>query len=603
MSGGEIVLTIVKIVVLVGFLVNMAAIGVWADRRQSAMVQDRVGPNRAVVYLPSPLARGILVGAALIVVALMGLGVWSAPTFGVAVATVRTQIAVLVLWVTLLVLGVHLRARAGDERPPADAFDALVRALSPRACFYGGVLLHLITLAALRFTSARAWWPRLGPVTLDLSAGLLCGVVCATALYAASLVPPGKVGLRLAGTLHALADGLKLIWKEDLRPKHADRLLYALAPVLAMFPALVTIGVIPFGNPMCWRDANGDGGLSLGELFAFDLAGKLAPGGACPAGHVTVSLAVADLDVGLLYVFAIAGTGIIGAAIAGWASDNKFALLGGLRATSQMVSYEVAMGLAIVGMLMVCGTVHMQRLVDWQGEHAWGIFVQPLGFLLFFAALVCESKRIPFDQPEGESEIVAGYFLEYSGMRFGLFFLGEYAEFAFSSALLVTLFFGGYHLPFLGPDGVRVAIGDTLLLATPLSHAAVTALHVATFFAKTILLAWLMVFIRWTLPRFRYDQVMKLGWTTLLPLALANILCTGIVMLVLDGAGDGVARTLRLLADLSQGIVALGGVIAFVAAVAWLLEPVEHRARVRSSAERFAAAAGGTSRRGRPMTA
>ena len=290
----------------------------------------------------------------------------------------------------------------------------------------------------------------------------------------------------------------------------------------------------------------------------------------------------------------MAGTGVVGAALAGWASDNKFSLLGGLRAASQMVSYEVAMGLSLVGLFLVYGSVRLSSMVEWQGENTWGIFVQPFAFFLFLAALVAETKRVPFDQPEGESGIVAGYFVEYSGFKFGMFFMGEYIELVFSSALLVTLFFGGYQLPFLHNNGVTVAFGDTHLFDYRMNHLAVVLISVIAFFGKTILMAWLQVFFRWTLPRFRYDQVMKLGWTKLLPLSLANLMVTGVLVLAADGAGPGVKDALRIAADVTQGLVALGALAAFVALVVGLLEPVERKKFIKSTTARLAAAAGGT---------
>ncbi|MFP6685463.1 MAG: complex I subunit 1 family protein, partial [Polyangiaceae bacterium] len=445
-----------------------------------------------------------------------------------------------------------------------------------------------------------SWWPL--PETIQIATGLsgtfVAVVICSSALYAAMKVERGStVGLRLAGTLHSVADAIKLIWKEDLRPRNADKLLYGLAPLLAMFPALVTFAVLPFGNTMCFVDTidkatkKANGVLDFGELT--NLASTVAANGQCAKGQIAVGLQVADLNVGLLYIFAIAGTGIIGAALAGWASDSKFALLGGLRATSQMVSYEVALGLSIVGMLMVTGSVHMGSIVDWQGANAWGIFVQPLGFLLFLTAVVAETKRVPFDQPEGESELVAGYFLEYSGMKFGLFFLGEYAEFVFSSALLVTLFFGGYHLPFIEPDGIRIVLGSSVIFEQALQHWAVTLIHVGAFFGKTIVVMWLHVFIRWTLPRFRYDQVMKLGWTKLLPLALVNILLTGIVLLGCMNASPRVALALDWAADLSQAFVALAAFGGVIWMITGLLEAPKRPTYRSSSSARYAAAAGG----------
>jgi NADH-quinone oxidoreductase subunit H len=585
-SWAMVALALGKCLVAVLFLLNMAALTVWADRRQSAMVQDRVGPNRAVVYLPSTAVRIVLMVTATLVAALLAIPSWApAPGLDLPRMTQGVEIAILVGWFGLMLLSAQVR-RDG----PDNAFDEMVASVEPRNYFYGGLVVHLVAALLVQVAPRGAdladvqWGP-------GLAGSLAAAALLASGFYAAAKVPEGRVPLRAAGTLHALADAIKLIWKEDLRPKNADKLLYALAPLLAMIPALVTFAVVPMGSTMCFNDVNHNGALEFGELGA--LATLVDRSGVCAPGQLPVSLAIADLNVGLLYVFAIAGTGIIGAAIAGWASDNKWALLGGLRATSQMVSYEVAMGLSITGMLMITSAVHMHKIVEWQGQHAWGIFVQPVAFFLFLAALAAETKRVPFDQPEGESEIIAGYFLEYSGMKFGLFFMGEYAEFVFSSALLVTLFFGGYHLPFLEPDGVRVALGSSVLYELKLTHAAVTLLHVATFFGKTVLLTWLQVFIRWTLPRFRYDQLMRLGWTKLLPLALGNILVTGIVILAVDAAGPRVLDALETVGDLTQALVALAGMLGAVALVTWLLEPSKPRRVAVSSTARYALEEGG----------
>ena len=240
---------------------------------------------------------------------------------------------------------------------------------------------------------------------------------------------------------------LKFFTKEDFMPPKADKLLFSLAPILAMVPVFALVG----GDPVRRHDlparvrrsrcAN-DAGLRARRFRA----------GACarPSPHRTATTRsismVAPLNVGILYVFAMAGQGIIGAAIAGWSSDNKFSLMGALRAASQMVSYEVTLGISLVGAFMIYGTVRLDDMVRWQGEHAWGIFVQPLAFFLFFTAAVAETKRIPFDLPEAESELVAGYFTEYSGMKFGMFYFAEYIEVVTSSMLLVTIFFGGWAL-------------------------------------------------------------------------------------------------------------------------------------------------------------
>lgn len=587
MTFAGIVVIIVKILVIFMFLLNMAAISIWADRRQSAMVQDRVGPNRAVAYVPSNALRAVIFIISVLVAAPFGIFFWRhAPGVELARMTTGVEVAILVGWFTLMLLSSHVRRNG-----PENALDRMVAEIEPRNYFYGGLALHLVALPLIRVVPPSLYggggvqW---GP---GIAGELAAIVIMSAGFYWAAKLPDGHTAVRLAGTLHAAADAVKMIWKEDLRPKKADRLLFEIAPLIAAFPAMVTCAVLPFGGTVCVRDMDKDGALGFGDLF--NVTDTVARSGQCAAGELAIQLQVADLNVGLLYVFAIAGTGIIGAALAGWASDNKFALLGGLRATSQMVSYEVTMGLAIVGMLMVAGSVHMTRIVEWQAENTWGIFAQPLAFFLFFAAVVAETKRVPFDQPEGESEIVAGYFLEYSGMKFGLFFMGEYIEFMFSSALMVTLFFGGYHLPFLHPDGLHVVFGDTVLYELKMSHLAVTSLQVIAFFGKTLLFAWFHVFIRWTLPRFRYDQLMKLGWTKLLPLSLANIVLTGLVILAIDAGGEGVAKVVDLLCDLSHGVVALVGLLGGVGFVTWLLEPRKTRRIVSSTAARYVDAAGG----------
>ncbi|WP_437715452.1 complex I subunit 1 family protein [Sorangium sp. So ce448] len=581
MTSVELVLAIVKILIVVMFLLNMAAIATWADRRQGAMVQDRVGPNRAVVYLPSLVVRGIVFFPPALLAAL---SVFTATRAASAPAAAETmvaaaQFAVAVAWLGLIVFCAS--ARSGGPINPAE--EALAR-VEPRNIFYGGVMAHVAVFFLTQAVPLSA-----APVVARIACVLLGALLLVTGAYAALRVPEGKIPLRLLGTLHAAADAIKMIWKEDFIPKNADRLLHSLAPLLAMFPALVTFAVIPFGDKLCFED-NGDGVFGFGDL---PLLKRTVDQAFTCGGHV-VNLQVADLNVGILYIFAMAGTGIIGAALAGWASDNKFSLLGGLRAASQMVSYEVAMGLSIVGLFIIYGSVRLGDMVQWQAEHTWGIFVQPLAFILFLAALAAETKRIPFDQPEGESEIVAGYFVEYSGMKFGMFMTGEYVELITSSALLVTLFFGGYHLPFLDRDGINIAFGDATLFQYKMTHFAVSLTYVLAFFGKTILMAWVQVFFRWTLPRFRYDQVMRLGWTKLLPLTIVNMMVTGIVVLAVDSAPAGLVGGLQVAADVTHAVVALGGFAAVVALIAGLLEPVERQRTVNSTSSRFAAAAGGT---------
>ncbi|MEM9694984.1 MAG: complex I subunit 1 family protein [Myxococcota bacterium] len=537
MTLAVLILTVVSIAIVFGFLLNSAALAVWADRRQSALVQHRVGPNRAVIKVPTLPMRLVIAGLFGLIAAPFATLWWlSAPGAEVARMITATQVAVFAGWLFLLILGARVR-KVGAQ----NGFETLVGAPDPRSYFYGGVVAHLASIGAIRAIPAEA--VAASPTVATGVCGLFAaGVIGGAGLYFAAKLPAGFTELRLAGTLHALADTMKMVWKEDLRPKKADKLLFALAPVLSIIPALITCAVIPFGGRVCFRDANPtNGSIDVAELI--DVANVVDRSGVCPAGFLGYNLQIADINIGLLFVFAIAGTGIIGAAIAGWASDNKFALLGGLRATSQMVSYEVAMGLAITGVLMMAGSVHIGEIVQWQADNAWGIFAQPLAFFLFFASVVAETKRVPFDQPEGESEIVAGYFLEYSGFKWGIFMVGEYVEFIFSSMLMVTLFFGGHHLPFMDPDGLRIAIGDTLFYELPLTHVSVVVIGVIAFFSKCVIFTWFHIFLRWTLPRFRYDQLMKLGWTKLLPLSLVNILLTGLVMLAADAGGPGVAPT------------------------------------------------------------
>jgi NADH-quinone oxidoreductase subunit H len=581
MTGVEVFLAIVKILIVIVFLLSMAALTTWADRRQGAMVQDRVGPNRAVVYLPSNVARVLVLLPPSLFGAIAGFVATRELTAPGALEAmgIGTQLAILVTWLGLLLLRGAVRLGGAINR----AEEAL-GATDPRTLFYAGLAAHMLGFFVTRVVPLDA-----APTGARVATGMLAALLFASGVYAASRVPDGKVPLRLIGILHTVADSIKMIWKEDFVPKHADRLLHTFAPMLAVFASLVTFAVIPFGDRVCFGD-DGDKVFGFADLLLVQRS--MGPTFRC-TGH-TVSLQVADLNVGILYLFAMAGTGVIGAAIAGWSSDNKYSLLGGLRAASQMVSYEVSMGLSLVGLFVIYGSVRMQPMVEWQGANAWGIFVQPFAFVLFLAALVAETKRVPFDAPEGESEIVAGYIVEYSGFKWGMFYTGEYVEFVTSSALLVTLFFGGYTLPFLNDEGVRVAFGGTTLFAYKMTHLAVSVIQVIAFFGKTVLMVFLQIFIRWALPRFRYDQVMRLGWTKLLPLAIVNILVTGVVVLAIDTAPAGLRDGLAVAGQVTHAIVAVGAVVVVVMVIRGLLEPVERKRFLGSTAARFAAAAGGT---------
>lgn len=303
------------------------------------------------------------------------------------------------------------------------------------------------------------------------------------------------------GVLHMAADGLKSIFKEDTIPAHADRLIFTIAPFFNLFAAMVIWAIIPFAAPI------GD--------FRFQIT---------------------DVNIGFLLVFAVTSLGVYGAVLAGWSSNNKYAILGATRSTAQMLSYEIFLGLSLVGVFMVHGSVTVSDVVANQNQYwfgdlipKWGLFTQPLAFFMFFTAMLAEMKRLPFDAPEGESEIIAGYFLEYSGMRWSAFMLAEYVAVVGASALTVTLFFGGYHLPWLHAEGFQL-FGYLL----PLPQFVITVLHMLSFMVKTILFCWLVIIIRWTVPRFRFDQIMELGWKRMLPLALANVFITAVWLLAVD---------------------------------------------------------------------
>jgi NADH-quinone oxidoreductase subunit H len=330
-------------------------------------------------------------------------------------------------------------------------------------------------------------------------------------------------GIRILGLFHPIADVIKLLAKEDVVPLGANRAMHLIAPVIAAIPAVIAYAVIPFG-----------------AVYAF--------------GAREISLVVADPDWGLLYIFAIGSIATYGTIMAGWSSNNNWSMLGGLRASAQMISYEVTMGLSVVGVFMVFHTLKLSEMVfaqdstfrllgfldvlfglpvpvwlDWLRLPNWGIFLQPLAFVMFLTAIMAENKRPPFDMPEGESEIVAGYHTEYSGMRFGLFFMSEFIEVVVIAGLVSTIFLGGWSIPYLSQETIIGAISS--VFGTGFATGLCMILHVLTFFLKVIVMIWLQMALRWSLPRFRYDQVMDLCWKVLLPLSIANVFVTGLVML------------------------------------------------------------------------
>lgn len=297
---------------------------------------------------------------------------------------------------------------------------------------------------------------------------------------------PNRVGP--FGLLQPVADGLKFLFKEEVIPAQAHKPLFLLAPILVFVPALVTFSVIPFGSTL--------------ELFS-----------------LKIPLIVADVPVGVLVVVAFSSLSVYGIILAGWSSGSKYPLLGGLRSSAQMISYELTLSLSLLAILMVSGDLRLHEVVQAQTGTflgflpRWHVFPQFLGFIAFLGAVFAETNRLPFDLPEAEAELVAGYHTEYSAMKFALFYLGEYAHMITASALLVTLYFGGWQIPY----------GDI----TDLWHGWASLL---VFAIKVAIALWFFIWVRWTLPRFRYDQLMRLGWHVLLPLSMANLVFVGILM-------------------------------------------------------------------------
>jgi NADH-quinone oxidoreductase subunit H len=299
-------------------------------------------------------------------------------------------------------------------------------------------------------------------------------------------IGPNRVGP--FGLLQPIADVLKLFVKEDIVPKAANRTIHDLAPVISITVALSAFAVIPLGDTI--------------TIFG-----------------QTVKLQLADVNIGILYIVALASLGVYGIVLSGWSSNNKYSLLGGLRSSAQMISYELSLGLSIIGVLMVAGTLQMDKIVQAQYGWEWNIFFQPIGFVTFLVASFAETNRLPFDLPEAEPELVGGYHTEYSGLKFGLFFLAEYANIITASAVITTLYLGGWQFPYLQTFG--------------LSDVLVSIIQILTFMFKVALVLFFFIWVRWTIPRFRYDQLMNLGWKVMLPLSLLNVLGTGIGILLL----------------------------------------------------------------------
>jgi NADH-quinone oxidoreductase subunit H len=284
------------------------------------------------------------------------------------------------------------------------------------------------------------------------------------------------------GMFQPMADGLKFMLKEDFTPNYVRKVYFWLAPAITVIPAFMTLAIIPFGSTL---------------------------------GNVDNKMVIADLNVGILYTFGIVSLGVYGIVLAGYASNSKYPFLGSIRSSAQMISYEIAMGMSVVSVFMVVGDLNLSAVIEYQAHYGWMVLRQPLAFVLFLVSAFAETNRLPFDLPESESELVGGYHTEYSSMKFALFFLGEYANMIAASAMMVTLFFGGWTLPFLSEPASGLLAG---------------LVHIAVFIAKMIVLMVVFIWVRWMLPRFRYDQLMDLGWRRFIPLALGNILVTALVL-------------------------------------------------------------------------
>lgn len=301
--------------------------------------------------------------------------------------------------------------------------------------------------------------------------------------YIQDRIGPNRVGPK--GLLQPFIDVAKLLLKEDIVPTNANKFIFALAPMISGIVAFSTIAVIPFGNTIM--------------LFGRE-----------------IKLYIADVNIGILYILALVSMGVYGVTLSGWSSNNKYSLLGGLRSSAQMISYELSMGVSVLGLVLISGSFQLTEIVKLQAGWHWNIILQPIGFITFLVASFAETNRSPFDLPEAEQELIGGYHTEYSSMKFALFYMAEYANIIVSSCIITTLYLGGYQFPYLETFG--------------LSPFWVSILQLITFLVKASFMLFLFIWVRWTVPRFRYDQLMKLGWTVMLPLAILNLVITAFVI-------------------------------------------------------------------------
>jgi NADH-quinone oxidoreductase subunit H len=332
-----------------------------------------------------------------------------------------------------------------------------------------GVVQGLVSYSVLAERKISAWIQnRVGPNR--------------TAPPFAKYIPVVGPALIRLGVFQPLADGLKFLLKEDFTPGGVRKVYFWLAPALAIVPAMLTVAVIPFGSVMGAQ-----------------------------------KMVIADLNVGILYTFGIVSLGVYGIVLAGYAANSKYPFFGGIRSSAQMISYEISMGMSVIPVLLIVGNLNLGSIIGWQATNGWLFLYSPVSFFIFLIASFAETNRLPFDLPEAETELVGGYHTEYGSMKFALFFLGEYSNMISSAGMMVTLFFGGWTLPFWGLDHAAASIGMGIV-------------QILIFLVKMLLFMALFIWVRWMFPRFRYDQLMDLGWRRFVPLALANILITAIVL-------------------------------------------------------------------------
>ena len=345
-------------------------------------------------------------------------------------------------------------------------WEFLILSLIKVVCVFGAVLT-MFAYAVLAERKISAWiQDRVGPNRTAPPLALKIPIL-------------GKL-LQSWGIFQPMADGLKAFLKEDFTPNYVRKAYFWLAPAIAMVPAFLVLAVIPFGS-------------RLGNE----------------------PMVIANLNVGILYTFGIVSLGVYGIVLAGYASNSKYPFLGGIRSSAQMISYEIAMGMSVIPLFLIVGDLNLSEVIKWQASNGWLILYSPISFMIFLIAAFAETNRLPFDLPESETELVGGYHTEYSSMKFALFFMGEYAAMIAASAMMVTLFFGGWTLPGLSEQAGSIAVG---------------LLHIGIFVSKILVLMVVFIWVRWMLPRFRYDQLMDLGWRRFIPLALVNILVTAVVL-------------------------------------------------------------------------